>query len=52
MKMEQDTKEQDLPATLKQIGYLSRLGVTDLPADLTKQHASEMIDEALEQRSE
>lgn len=51
-KMEQDTKEQDMPATLKQIGYLNRLGVTDIPADLTKQQASQMIDEALEQESE
>ena len=50
--MEQDTKVQDIPATLKQIGYLNRLGVTDIPADLTKQQASKMIDEALEQESQ
>ena len=45
--MEQDTKVQDIPATLKQIGYLNRLGVADIPAD-----PSQMIDEALEQESQ
>ncbi len=50
--MEQDTKVQDIPATLKQIGYLSRLGVSDIPTGLTKKAASQMIDEDHEKESE
>ena len=42
----------DRPATEKQIGYLRRLGVKEIPAGLTKKAASQMIDEALENESE
>ncbi len=34
------------PATAKQIGFLRRLGVKDIPAGLSKREASRLIDEA------
>ncbi len=34
------------PATAKQIGFLRRLGVKDIPAGLSKRDASTLIDEA------
>ncbi len=34
------------PATAKQIGFLRRLGVKDIPAGLSKKDASTLIDQA------
>ncbi len=45
-------KKQEMPASLKQIGYLYRLGIREIPEDLSRDDASRMIDEALEQQSE
>lgn len=42
----------DEPATDKQRDFLKRLKVKDVPADLNRADASEMIDEALEKESE
>ena len=45
--MEQKTDVYEIPATLKQVGFLHRLGVKDIPEDLSRDEASEMIDNAL-----
>ncbi len=49
--MEQEAKVQDMPATLKQIGYLYRLGVREIPEDLSRDEASNWIDELVEDRA-
>ena len=40
------------PATAKQIGFLRRLGVKDIPAGLSKREASRLIDQAQERQVE
>ncbi len=50
-KMDQEAKVQDMPATLKQIGYLYRLGVREIPEDLSRDEASNWIDELVEDRA-
>ena len=49
--MENKTNVYEIPATLKQIGFLHRLGVKNIPEALTRDEASEMIDSALEKES-
>ena len=48
--MEQE-EVQEIEATLKQIGFLYRLGVKEIPEALSRDEASEMIDSALEKRA-
>ena len=38
----------DEPASAKEISYLRRLGVKEIPTELKKKQASKMIDQALE----
>lgn len=49
--MEQNATGEDIQATLKQVGFLYRLGVTEIPEDLSRDEASEMIDSALEKKA-
>ena len=55
--MEQETleldavKKQEMPASLKQIGYLYRLGVREIPDDLSRTAASKWIDELVEDKA-
>ena len=44
-------KKQEMPASLKQIGYLYRLGIREIPEDLTRKAASEWIDELVEDKA-
>ena len=50
--MENKTNVYEIPATLKQIGFLHRLGVKNIPENLTRDEASQMIDEALKEEAE
>ncbi len=50
--LELDTvKKQEMPASLKQIGYLYRLGVREIPEDLSRDEASKWIDELVEDKA-
>ena len=51
-KMDENRATQDIPATLKQIGFLYVLGAQKIPKDLSRAAASEKIDELLAQQSE
>ena len=50
-KMEDQTNAYEIPATLKQVGVLYRLGVKEIPEALSRDEASKMIDNALEKES-
>ena len=49
--MEKNETAQDIQATLKQVGFLYRLGVKNIPEDLSRDEASEMIDNARENKA-
>ena len=48
--MDENRATQDIPATLKQIGFLYVLGAQKIPKDLSRAAASQMIDELLEKQ--
>ena len=50
--MGQETNAYEIEATLKQVGFLYRLGFREIPKNLSRDDASQMIDEALEKESE
>ena len=51
-KMANKTNVYEIPATLKQIGFLYRLGFREIPEDLSRDDASKMIDEQLEKEAQ
>ena len=50
--MDENRVVQDVPASLKQIGFLYVLGAKRIPKDLSRDEASRMIDELLAQQAE
>ena len=48
--MENETNVYEIPAPLKQVGFLYRLGVKNIPENLSRDEASEMIDNAREKQ--
>ena len=51
-KVDENRATQDIPASLKQIGFLYVLGAKEIPKDLSRAAASEKIDELLAEQSE